>query len=63
MRYFISYLPRWDILPELLVDDATNGHEVGIAGHFRSVVHPQVVLKVLADRWEKIVLINIHQVV
>lgn len=50
MRYYISYLPSWDILSELLVNDATNGHEVGIAGHLSSVVHPQVVLKILAER-------------
>lgn len=52
MRSCISYLPSWDILSELLVDNATNGHEVGIAGHLCSVVHPQVVLKILTERWE-----------
>lgn len=50
MRYCISYLPSGDILSEFLVDDAANGHEVCIAGHLSSVVHPQVVLKILAER-------------
>lgn len=53
MRYCISHLPSWDILSELLVDDATNGHEVSIAGHLRSVVDPQVVLKILAEIMRK----------
>lgn len=54
MRYCISYLPSWNILSELLVDDAADGHEVGIAGHLGSVVHPQVVLKILAAMMRKL---------
>lgn len=50
MWYHKSYLPCWNILPELLIDNATNGHEVGVAGHLWSVVHPQVVFKILAER-------------
>lgn len=43
------YLPGWNIFSELLIDNATNGHDVGIAGNLWSVVHPQVVFKVLAE--------------
>lgn len=50
INYCISYLPSWDILSELLIHNATNRHEEGIAGHLRSVVHPKVVLKILAER-------------
>lgn len=46
----LSHLPSWDILSELLIDDATDGHEEGIAGHLSSVVHPQIVFKILAER-------------
>lgn len=48
VKVCMSYLPSGDILSELLIDDATDGHEVGIAGHLFSVIHPQVVLKILA---------------
>lgn len=61
MRNRISYLPSWDILSELLIDDATNGHQVGIARHLGSVVHPKVVLKILAERFKpKNERMNIH---
>ena len=53
MRNRICYLPSWDILSELLIDDATNGHQVGIAWHLCSVVHPKVVLKILAERFKQ----------
>lgn len=43
------YLPGWNIFSELLIDNATNGHDVGIAGNLWSVVHPKVVFKVLAE--------------
>lgn len=49
-RHCLSHLPSWDVLSEFLVDDAANGHEVGVAGHLGSVVHPQIVLKILAER-------------
>lgn len=43
----ISYLPSGNILSELLVDYTTDRQEIGIAGHSRSIVHPQVILQVL----------------
>lgn len=43
-----SYLPSRYILSELFIDDTANGHDEGMIGQFRSIVHPQVVLKVLA---------------
>lgn len=57
-----SYLPSWDILSEFLIHNATNRHEEGIARHFRSIVHPKVVLKILAERWKIKQSIYIHQV-
>lgn len=30
---FFSYLPGGDIFSEFLVDDATDGHQIGVAGH------------------------------
>lgn len=44
----MTYFPSRDIFSELLIDDATDGHEVGIAGNFFSVIHPQVILEILA---------------
>lgn len=45
-----AYLPSRYILSELFIDDAANGHDEGMIGHFRSIVYPQVVLKVLTKR-------------
>lgn len=45
----LAYLPCWNIFSKLLIDNATNGHHKSFAGHIWCVIHPKVVLKVLAE--------------
>lgn len=43
-----THLPSRDILSELLINNTADGHQIAITGHFRAVVNPQVIFKVLA---------------
>lgn len=45
-----SYLPSQHVLSKLFIDDAANRHDEGVIWHLGSIVHPQVVFKVLAKR-------------
>lgn len=56
----ISYLPGWNIFSELLIDDATNGHDKCFAGHLRCVVHPKIILKVLTTMGRKGKTVNVN---